>query len=341
VDEDRRTQYLVHRILSGTLIFKREGKTLELRSPSLELKYMSDVLYKHNYEQNIYEFILREDIRPLLLKAGYVTPLHDDDVKRIKKKVDNLKIQLYQNFWDRTRTRKNRQSLASAKKRQEELISNSLSLDHLTLEHHCTLQSMKYIIKNTLYDYETKELVMSEETTNKEYEDYLHYLNENMIDVDKIKKLARSEYWKGYYAVCKQNSFKEIGELTQEQKTLYHLSVMYEKITEHPDCPDDGIINDDDALDGWMLFQQDKMKAEKQKSTSKTDKIGNSQEVFYMAQNKEQAEDILNLNTNESMNIQKDRMKQVMGSDTPIQDQNLQDVKLKIQEGLRNQQKRV
>ena len=91
MDEDRRTQYLVHRILSGTLIFKREGRTLELRSPSLELKYMSDVLYKHNYEQNIYEFILREDIRPLLLKAGYVTPLHDDDVKRIKKKVDNLK----------------------------------------------------------------------------------------------------------------------------------------------------------------------------------------------------------------------------------------------------------
>lgn len=341
MDEDRRIQYLVHRILSGTLIFKREGKTLELRSPSLELKYTSDVLYKYNYEQNIYEFILREDIRPLLLKAGYITSFHDEDVKKIKKKVDNLKIQLYETFWDRTKTRRNRQSLASAKRRQEQLISNSLSLDHLTLEHHCTLQSMKHIIKNTLYDYETKELVMNEETTNKEYEDYLYYVNENTIDVDQIKQIARSEYWKGYYSVCKQNSFKEIGELTHEQKTLYHLSVMYEKIAEHPDCPDDAVIKDDDALDGWMLFQQDKMKAEKQKSTKKTDKISNAQEVFYMAENTEQAEDILNLNTNESINIQKDRMQQVMGSDTPIEDQNLQDVKLRIREGIRNQQKRV
>ena len=72
-----------------------EGRTLLLESPTLEIKQLSDIIYAEKYEENIYDFILKEDLRPLLLKAGLVGQFHDKDVERINKKIEKIKIQLF------------------------------------------------------------------------------------------------------------------------------------------------------------------------------------------------------------------------------------------------------
>ena len=88
MDEDRRIQYLVHRLLSGKLLIPDGDRILELRSPSLQIQYESDIVYKYHYEKNIYEFLLKEDITPLLLEAGMITLFHEQDLKKMNKKLD-------------------------------------------------------------------------------------------------------------------------------------------------------------------------------------------------------------------------------------------------------------
>jgi hypothetical protein len=76
-------------------------------------------------------------------------------------------------------------------------------------------------------------------------------------------------------------------------------SQMYDNVSEHPDAPDDAVLEDDDALDGWFLIQKDKRKAEKSNQNMNT-MLGidpNAQEVFIPAQTPEDIQRIHDMNS--------------------------------------------
>jgi len=342
VDEERRKTSLVHRLLSGTLIFREEDRILELISPSLDVKLLSDVVYEEHYQDNIYDFILKEDVRPLLLKAELIGHFYDKDLERIIKKIEKIKIQLFLNYWDRTKTKRNRAALKHAKKSQIDLMTKGMSFDHLTLEHFCNMEAVKYQISRTLRDHETKQPVLTPDSNKIDYEKYLHIINQHTLELNTIRKVARSEYWKGYFLSNEHNVFgKNVGDLNPEQLSLLTTTRMYTRIAEHTDAPNETILNDDDALDGWVLHQTEKALEEKKKGDKKDSKIGNAQEVFYMAENQEQREDILALNTQASEQIQKNRMNQVMNTTEAIDSADFQDVRQELNEAVANKQKRV
>jgi hypothetical protein len=90
---------------------------------------------------------------------------------------------------------------------------------------------------------------------------------------------------------------------------------MYDSAYEHPDCPNDKVIEDDDMFDGWMIYQRrendkakDKNRANKLLEGKNLDK---AQEVFLMAKTNEEAQNIYNLNDNQSRNIIKEREKMI------------------------------
>lgn len=304
---------------------------------------MSDVVYEQHYKDNIFDFLLKEDIRPLLLKAEMIGPFYDEDIKRAIKKIEKAKVQLFLDFWDRTKTRRNRMVLKSAKKAHTDLLGKGMAFDHLSLEHHCSMISVQYQLSKTFRDYETKEPILTMESSKVEFEKYMGIINEHSVNIGDIRKLARAEYWKSHYMVNKHNVFdKPVADLNHEQLSLINTTQMYQRIAEHPEPPDENILEDDDALDGWVLYQSQKAQDEKKKSSGKTSKIGNSQEVFYMAENQEQREDILSLNTNASHKIQKNRMNQVMDAQgAAIDSANLTDVRQTLNEAVANKQKKV
>jgi hypothetical protein len=79
---------------------------------------------------------------------------------------------------------------------------------------------------------------------------------------------------------------------------------MYTKIYEHPECPNEDVIEDDDALDGWMLEQQKKNAKEKTEKgvDNLIGKYGkNAQEVFLMPKDEKEFDQINELNSNQSM----------------------------------------
>jgi hypothetical protein len=130
--------------------------------------------------------------------------------------------------------------------------------------------------------------------------------------------MARTEPWRSTWS-CKKCEREVFGvptvDLTEDQKSLVIWSTMYDNIYEHPSCPQQEIVDDDDLIDGWMIVQR----KERQKNQTKLQvedlisnvKIKNSGEVFVIGQSKSDRERIDSLNDDNAKNIKRQRLKMI------------------------------
>jgi len=98
--------------------------------------------------------------------------------------------------------------------------------------------------------------------------------------------------------------------------------------------PEDNIIDDDDAFDGWMILQRRENEKNRNKQRAEKmlgNKLGKAGEVFLMAGSKEEAQSIYGLNDPVSQNIIKERNQAVFNSDKAINETSLPDVQRNLQ----------
>lgn len=335
---------LVNRILSGKQLIYHEEKIYELRSPNIDLKLQAGMIYENIYEENIYSdsFILEDNIEELLLDLGILYPQYKNDLTSIEKKIENLKVDLFTFFFDRTKKAKIKNDLANSRKRYSEIYSLSHSLDFLTLENYCSNIKNEFIITNTLYNYKSDNLVF-----NTEYFDYNLFNNitqkisHNIVDIADLKEVARSDYWRNYYSVNKNHLFPySIIDFSEEQKAILSISLMYDRVYEHPDCPEKDIVEDDDALEGWMIHQQRQNKKQKQEkgvnNLLNSNNMRKANEVFLMANTATERDDILGLNTPESSIKRSNKISTVMNAGgAAVKDAQLPDVQEDIRSKLK------
>lgn len=143
--------------------------------------------------------------------------------------------------------------------------------------------------------------------------------------------LARTSPWSGLWPVLKSNGriFDNVN-LSDEQQSLLSWSLMYDKIYESPDCPSDDIIHDDDMLDGWILVQKEERKKNMKQQEAKgalNEKVQNSDEVFIVAETKEDAEKVDALNSAQGQRIKQNRLKQ-LSKKGKLKQQEFKDVQL-------------
>jgi len=334
-------EQLVHRILSKKQILSYGNDLLCLKSPSIDLQLEADSVYQDTYESNLYnDFILEEDLIQYLISAKIIFPNYEQIVKDTEKRLDKFKMSLYQEYIDIKKRKRNRKQIYSLKKQLVKLQMEVQSFSFLVLETLAKGVRHEHIIKNTLFYHNTENLLFSaKDTSSLEFSNIVDLISKNVLDITHYKKIARNEYWKNYYVNSKDNLFPYSAiEYSEEQKTLINISSMYDKIYEHPECPSEEIINDDDALDGWMIHNQEEIKKQKKEKgvdTMMSDKIRNSSEVFLMAgDNKEQARDILDLNSKAGLQKIKARFDATKDGNV-IQEDELPDVRGEIQQKLR------
>jgi hypothetical protein len=332
--------------LSGKQVFSHNNNTYELRKPSLSLKMRADLVYTSAYEDNIYsDFILMEDIDYLLIETNIISRDHKKILTKMEKSLDNQKISLYKSYYDTLQRNKIKQKIKNTRQDIDKFYQEQHSLDYLTLEHYCDNIKNEFIITHSLYHYESDRLVFNFDTpiAFNLFNSIMAIVSQNVIDVSTYKAVARSDYWRNYWNNNKTNILDEpVKEWSEEQKSLINISCMYDKIQEHPESPKDDIVADDDALDGWMLLQRqenEKQKKEKGVDNMLSGKIKDSSEVFLMAGNKEQAQDIFALNSEQGLQTIQQKMSMVASSDGPIRDAQLPDVKARIINQLKEQKR--
>ena len=168
-----------------------------------------------------------------------------------------------------------------------------------------------------------------------------------MIDVPTFRRIARSDMWRTYWTSNKTYLFeKPATELTDEQRTLISFTKMYDAAYESSDPPPDPVFDDDDMFDGWILLQNEKMKQDRQKNNENKalgNRMAKAQELFIMATDKDDAQNIYNMNSSVGKSIITER-NNVISKNKQVDVTQLPDIKQEIQlsanESLKNKMRK-
>ena len=120
----------------------------------------------------------------------------------------------------------------------------------------------------------------------------------------KVRDIAKTNEWKNRWYSSKIEAFEnKPSSFTELQISVISWSSYYEGIMQSHDKPNDEIIEDDIALDGWSIIEKRKRKEEEKKKSAEKmlpKNIKDSGEVFIPATNARQAEDVMNLNNRQA-----------------------------------------
>jgi len=335
---------LISRICSKKLYFSHDQIDYVLYSPDIQIRYEADIYYEQVLEHNKYEeWILQENITRFLNYIGVWNNEQENNLNTLSKEIDNTKIELFEQRLQTSKLKTIRKKLKTKKKIQEILLSTKSSMDYLTLEHFCNARKNEFMIVETLKYRDSNDLVCKDLNSfdHKIFHDLASCIANNFISVAKYKQIAKSEMWRSIWNSGKPNVFEGASSnFSDEQKTLVGLSNMYDRVYEHPESPSQEVIDDDDMLDGWMLYQKkksDKDRTEKG-AESLVNKHKNAKEIFAMS-SKEDAQNINQLNSRESLNVKKQRTK-IMELKGEVNEFDLPDVKESIRKNENVIQKR-
>lgn len=322
---DQRTLSIyLSRILSGFYLFIYNNTKYKLVYPDINIKYEAELYADQEYEENKFsDWITEDTIVDSLVSIGIWNYNGDDNLKNLEKQIDDLKVDIFKNFLNPPKLKILRRTLANTKKAYNTQYSIRHSLDQYTANGYSQYIKNQYILINSLYDINNHKIFNNLNNIDPNLLNNLsNTISENTIDISVFREIARSDIWRNYWSANSDKLFdKSVVNWTDEQKTLVVLSKMYDSAYQHPECPPDSVIEDDDMFDGWMVVQ--KRENEKIKNKNRTEKmlegknLNKAGEVFIMANSQEEAKNIYDLNDNSSRHIIKEResvMKQSNGT---------------------------
>ena len=336
--DNRLLSLYLSRILSGQYIFVYNNTTYKLIYPDIQVKHNSELYAQQVYDDNKYnEWITEEEALNFLVETGLWPINGEENLKKLEKQLEDYKIELFQNFLNPKKIKSIRNTLNSLRKTIDKYNNIRHSFDNITTEGYCTTLKNQYILIYSLYDKNNSLIFNDINNTNYSLLNNLSaIINDSIIDIKTFKLIARSDIWRSYWSANKDNLFeKSVVNWTDEQKTLVVLSKMYDNAYEHPECPPEQVIEDDDMFDGWMILQ--KRKSEQNKSKHRTEellkykKLNNAREVFLVANSQEEAQNIYNLNDSNSRHIIRERNRIILNSNKEIKETELPDVQRDLQ----------
>jgi hypothetical protein len=333
---DADLELLLYRVLSGKILFTYKNEQYELKNSSVDIKYEAQLLYDSIINDEKYnDWIRAEDLDNMLISLGLWSKDTNNIIKDIEKKIERSKVDMFLSASLSDKLKKIRKLLSEYRKQLNKIMDYKNDLFSHTLEGYASSIKNEYILCNTLFKNNMRvfpKQVSSDQASYVYFNDLVTEVNKQNIGIDSYKELARSSMWRSYWNCNKEKVFnKAVCDWTDDQRTTVSVTRMYDNIYDHPECPSDNVIEDDDMLDGWMIHQREKnQKAKKQAQIDEMNpKLKNAQEVFLIPQSKEEIEDIIGLNSPDSLRRMKEKMNYVqqMGS---VDDGNLPDVRMNL-----------
>lgn len=326
---------LLYRILQGRLKLRLNGPVLFIEEPTADLLDESLEAYDEAYKQAYFNNVpIKEELIDTLLENNLWSPLDDKEAESLEKKLEDMKVEVFEKFYDKRFVNSKKMQIRQVEERINKLRFKKMSLDHTCCEGAAAFSRQLWVLNRTTFYSDGRPYDWTDITVHGVFD---YYIEHHIRDED-IRYLARNNPWRNMWSVGKKTSqlFKRHTiDLTKDQKMLAHYSIMYDNIYEHPESPNDKVIDDDDCLDGWIIKQRrENEKHKKQKEVDgliSNSKIANSQEVFVMARDQESASEIYSLNNPLARKTIRDRNQQIQNSEGNVDFKQLADVKQDIQ----------
>jgi hypothetical protein len=296
------------RILSGEIRCYIKSYLFFVRRPTLQQCYTAEEIYQETYESLKYDTELRseEEFLDFMFDNELWTMKDQERMASLEEDIEDIKVQLFESSLQSIERQRVRKILDAGRKELNDLSDRRHKFDYLTRTGAAASARYRYILGCSLF-FENNLPYWNSDICWDRPDNYLdqildQVLEKRLIESD-FRELSRSEPWLSTWNIrefCGRGLFdKAATELTDEQKALCTWSHAYETIRQHPECPHDTILDDDDMLDGWMIIQRRKREheqAKKQGEDKLNDKIRNAHEVYLPAESIEDARRIHKMN---------------------------------------------
>jgi hypothetical protein len=301
-----RIEYNLYRILNGFYYIEDNNINYKIIYPSIKLKYKAQELFIELIEDNKFDTSWYSDIQisRILYENNIWNKDKEDFLTKQESLLDIEKIGLYQNFMNIKQRESHKKTIKIINRIINELTMEKKSLDYLTLNFFAETIKYEYIIMNCILNYKNNTKIFSKNSLNnsdyKTIQDLSKIILSKQLNTNDLRQIAKSDLWRSYYS--EQNLFdKPSIYQNDDQRHLIRLTQMYDSVKQHPEAPNEEVIMDDDALDGWFLHQKEKAKQEKTKNQvldkiGGNSKIGKSGEVFVVTNDLTESRAINSLN---------------------------------------------
>lgn len=292
---------LLYRILLGYYYIYIDNTQYKIIYPDLKIKYEAELLYEKIIEDNKFEkiYLNENEIKLYLQTNGIWISTDDKKLQDCEKFLEDCKVDLYLNYYNSKNKTQIQKNIKKATKDLETLHSKKNSFNYLTIQDHAISAKNEFMLMNSIY-YNDKLVFDYKNYDTFEYHKLQLFIREildSSIKPHNLRNLIKSDIWKSYAVAS--NLEKDILYINDDYRHLINLHKMYDNVKQHPECPNQEIIDDDDALDGWFIYQNRKAEKEKKKSAI-LDKFGNNiknaGEVFLMTGDAHEKKDIYDLN---------------------------------------------
>ena len=307
-------EFLIARITCGYLLFKvNDNLILRINPLTNDQYYKAQIVFKESYDEALVQGIMCPiESREMLEEHGVWSEKEEKELESLEKECEKLKIEIYESYF-KTAGREIARKLLRAKEMEHvKLAALKHSYDFTTAVGIATFSRWAWIIENTTtYEngkpYDWKDISV---------QDTLLLYKNRVISHESLREIAKTEPWRSIWVAGKVEGRifdKASGELTVEQRGLIGWSLMYDSITESGESPPDSVIEDDDALDGWLLVQSQKRKQLKEKSTAEElmGKHPNAKDIFIKPESKDDIQRISDLNDINSQRIKQKRTQRI------------------------------
>ena len=243
---------------------------------------------------------IQEEILEVLINNDLWSPLDEKAAKDYEEKIEELKVQAFQNFYSAKKLFGIKQQLRHMEKLLVNTVHKKKQLDHVTCKGIANFARKSWIIANTTKNEDGSLFDFNKISISRIMDMYSEYV----INASTFRKIARSQPFRSMWTSSKKRGDvfgRPSSCLDQNQLAVCQYSSMYDNVYESPDAPKEKAIEDDDCLDGWCIvqrrkYEKDKKQREVDDMLSGNEKIKNSSEIFLMAEDQEQANEIFDLN---------------------------------------------
>lgn len=274
--------FFISRIKSGYIRLKNNNIVYKFKINN-DISYEAEEVYYETYEKGINCNLPTDDeIYKFLIDRELWNDEEEDRLtKGIPKYIENVKVEMFNNFEKSDEISRMRLYLDKAKDELYKIFEIRHQFDYLSCSGAALYAKWQFVIENcvTLIDGNNVDWNIINP------HEILGVLNSMNIPEEDIRDMARNDPWSTIWNIGKKggNLFNcPVSEYTEDQKRLIRWSIMYDNIKEYDDVPPQEVIDDDDCFDGWLILKgrNKKIESDKEKFENRLGKCANAQEIF-------------------------------------------------------------
>ena len=302
---------LINRLLSGIVIVKIKGIYVYIKPAKVEDKAFADFFAYEIYQDSLLEGVLtRQDVNELLIEKGWWDEEREEKVETLNKNLEQMKLDYYSHFFREETKNYIKKNIVRQQKNINRLWEEKTVCFDKTCEYVRDYAKTAVIVEKSAF-FEDGSLAAEQISSHILVNAFLKQL----LDDEQVREAAKSAEWRVLWNSTKDatNIFKLNGcDLTNEQISVVAWSRFYDGVYESMERPNEEIIKDDLALDGWSIAQERKRKEEEKKQEGEK-LAGNAQdadEIFIPVSNQKEQDQVLALNDTYGKSVIKSKAKQ-------------------------------